>query len=93
MFKEFSGVPILRKSLLFLCYIHLYAVEVGINCHSVVMGGHFCYKSRHLKMMKSFDLAISSVEIYSVEDMVSTRNYLNIDHSLSYNIDNMQGGS
>lgn len=44
-------------------------------------------------MSKSFDLAISSVEIYSVEDMVSIRNYMNIGHSFSYHIENMQGSS
>lgn len=64
---------------------------MGINWHSVVGGG--CYKSKHLKMLKSFDLAISSVEISSVEDVVSMSNYTNIDHNFSYNIKTMQGGS
>lgn len=56
------------------------------------MGGG-CYKSKRLKMLKSFDLAISSVEISSAEDVVSMSNYTNIDHNFSYNIKTMQGGS
>lgn len=56
-------------------------------------GRDFCYKSKHLKMLKSFGLAISSVEISSMEDVVSMSNDINIDHNFSYNIKNMQGGS
>lgn len=44
-------------------------------------------------MLKSFGLAISSVEISSMEDVVSMSNDINIDHNFSYNIKNMQGGS
>lgn len=56
-------------------------------------GRDIFYKSKHLKMLKSFGLAISPVEISSVEDVVSMSNYVNIDHNFSYNIKNMQGGS